>query len=87
MGAFWVRFNAGGRKAKALRAFNTVVYSLGLGIPFILSAVLLQNLKSVFGIIKRNYRIINLVSGLFLVLVGILMATGLMGRFLALLSF
>ena len=62
-------------------------YSLGLGIPFILSAVLLQNLKSVFGIIKRNYRIINLVSGLFLVLVGILMATGLMGRFLALLSF
>ncbi|HHW46175.1 MAG TPA: cytochrome c biogenesis protein CcdA [Clostridiales bacterium] len=62
-------------------------FSLGLGIPFILSAVLLENLKSVFSVIKRNYRVINLVSGIFLVIVGILMATGLIGRFLALLSF
>lgn len=62
-------------------------FSLGLGIPFILSAVLLENLKSVFGAIKRNYKLINLVSGIFLVIIGILMATGLMGRFLALLSF
>ena len=61
-------------------------YSIGLGIPFILSAVLIDYLKSAFDWIKRNYRVINLVSGSFLVLVGILMATGMLGKLLALLS-
>ena len=61
-------------------------YSLGLGIPFILSAVLIDKLKSAFNFIKRNYKIINIVCGVFLIAVGILMATGLMGKFLAVLS-
>ena len=34
-------------------------YSLGLGIPFVVSAVLIDKLKSAFGIIKRHYNIIN----------------------------
>jgi len=59
-----------------------LVYSIGLGIPFIASAVLLDRLKDAFDFIKRNYRVINIVSGIFLVIIGILMATGLMGRFL-----
>ena len=42
-------------------------YSLGLGIPFILSAVLIDYLKSAFNWIKRNYKIINLISGSLLV--------------------
>lgn len=62
------------------------VYSLGLGIPFILSAVLIDYLKSAFNWIKKNYQIINLVSGGFLVFVGILMATGTMGWLLGLLG-
>ena len=62
------------------------VYSLGLGIPFLLSAVLIDRLKSAFGWIKRHYRIINLVCGSLLVLVGILMATGTLGRLITLLS-
>lgn len=62
-------------------------FSLGLGIPFIISAVLIDRLKSTFNFIKRNYRIINLISGGFLVIIGILMATGLMGYFLALTAF
>lgn len=61
-------------------------YSLGLGIPFLLSALLIDYLKSAFDWIKRNYRIINLVSGGFLVLVGLLMATGTLGRLLRALS-
>ena len=61
-------------------------YSLGLGIPFILSAVLIDRLKGTFDFIKRNYRSINLICGGFLVLVGILMMTGTMGRLLTLLS-
>lgn len=63
-----------------------LVYSLGLGLPFILSAVLIDRLKTAFDWIKRNYGIINLISGGFLIVVGILMATGLLGRLLALLS-
>ena len=61
-------------------------YSLGLGIPFILSAVLIDYLKTAFNWIKRNYRVINVVSGGLLVLIGILMATGTLGRLLNLLS-
>ena len=61
-------------------------YSLGLGIPFVLSAVLIDKLKGTFDLIKRNYRVINMICGSFLVIVGICMATGLLGRLLALLS-
>ncbi len=63
-----------------------LAYSLGLGIPFLLSAVLIDYLKSAFNWIKRNYKLINTVSGALLILIGVLMATGLLGRFLSLLS-
>ena len=63
-----------------------LAYSLGLGIPFILSAVLIDYLKTAFNWIKRHYKIINTVSGMLLVLIGILMATGTLGRLLSLLS-
>lgn len=63
-----------------------LAYSLGLGVPFLLSALLIDRLKTAFDWIKRHYDIINKVCGGFLILVGLLMATGLMGRFLNLLS-
>ena len=63
-----------------------LAYSLGLGIPFLLSAVLIDYLKSAFNWIKRHYTIINTISGVLLILIGILMATGMLGRLLALLS-
>ena len=61
-------------------------YSLGLGIPFLMSAVLIDRLKGAFNWIKAHYDIINKICGGALVLVGILMATGTLGRLLALLS-
>lgn len=64
-----------------------LAFSVGLGIPFMVSAVLIDSLKSTFAFVKKHYRLINLISGGLLVLVGILMATGLMGYFLALLTF
>ena len=63
-----------------------LAYSLGLGIPFVLSAVLIDYLKTAFNWIKKNYRVINTVSGGLLVLIGILMATGTLGRLLSLLG-
>ena len=62
------------------------VYSLGLGIPFVLSAVLIDYLKSAFNWIKKHYKVINIVCGVLLILVGVLMATGLIGRMFTLLS-
>ena len=61
-------------------------FSLGLGIPFLLSAVLIDRLKTAFDWIKRHYRMVNIVSGSFLVVIGVLMMTGMMGRFLAILA-
>lgn len=63
-----------------------LAYSLGLGIPFIFSAVLIDYLKSAFNWIKRHYDSINKISGGLLILIGILMATGTFGRLLSLLS-
>ena len=63
-----------------------LAYSMGLGIPFILSAVLIDYLKSAFQWIKKHYTIINTISGVMLLGIGILMMTGLLSRLLSLLS-
>ena len=63
-----------------------LAYSLGLGIPFLISAVLIDKLNSVFTFIKQHYKIVNLVSGLFLILTGLFMVLGIMNRLLAFFS-
>jgi cytochrome c-type biogenesis protein len=47
-----------------------VVYSLGLGIPFIVSAMIFESIKEAFQFIKSNMRIINIISGVLLILLG-----------------
>ena len=61
-------------------------YSMGLGVPFLISAVLIDKLKTAFNWIKAHYDTINKICGALLVLVGMLMATGVLGRFLTVLS-
>lgn len=63
-----------------------LLYSMGLGIPFLASALLLDRLKETFQFIKRNYLWINRICGIFLIVVGISMMTGLFGRLLAVLG-
>ena len=62
------------------------IYSLGLAIPFIASALLIDYLKNAFNWIKKHYNVINVISGVFLILIGFLMAIGkfeqLMGLFM-----
>lgn len=57
-------------------------YSAGLGVPFLVSAVLIDQLKGAFSFIKRNYAVVNKICGSLLVAVGVLMATGLLTRML-----
>ena len=61
-------------------------YSLGLGVPFLISAVLIDQLKGAFNFIKRNYGVVNKICGGLLIAVGVLMATGLLTRMLNLLN-
>lgn len=62
------------------------VYSLGLGLPFVISALLIDRLNSAFSFIKKHYRIINVICGVFLIVVGLLMAGGALNNMLALFS-
>ncbi|MEF9975814.1 MAG: cytochrome c biogenesis CcdA family protein [Oscillospiraceae bacterium] len=62
-------------------------YSAGLGIPFVISAIILNKLTTAFAWIKAHYNIINAISGSLLVLLGVLMMTGLMGKLLSMLTF
>lgn len=55
-------------------------YSLGMGIPFIITAVLIDKMKNVFGFIKRHFNVIRIVVGIFLIVMGILMAVGVMDK-------
>jgi cytochrome c-type biogenesis protein len=57
-----------------------VVYSLGLGLPFLLVGIGADRLVRSLGWIKRHYRVIAGVSGAMLVFVGILLVTGTFSR-------
>ena len=75
------------QQGKALMGMGMLLcYSLGLGVPFLVSAVLIDQLKSAFNWIKAHYGIINKVCGVFLLLVGAAMATGMLSRLLSALS-
>lgn len=58
-------------------------YSLGLGLPFLISALLLEQLSSAFAFIKRHYTVLDRVCGGFLILIGAAMACGLLSRLMA----
>lgn len=48
-----------------------LLYSIGLGIPFVISVVLMEKLKNIFNIIKSNYSLIKKLSGIVLIFMGI----------------
>jgi cytochrome c-type biogenesis protein len=50
-------------------------YSLGLGVPFVYTGLAFSHMASVFSFVRRHFRVINLVSGLALVLFGVLLLT------------
>ena len=48
-----------------------LLYSLGLGMPFIISAFLIDKLKSTFDFIKKHYDVVKKISGIVLIIMGI----------------
>jgi len=59
-----------------------LVYSLGIGLPLIICAMLMDQLKGMFAFMQRHQKKIHLASGVLLMILGVLMATGLLWRLL-----
>ena len=63
-----------------------VLYSLGLGIPFLLAGILTVKLNQVFAFIKKHYKIFNWICGIFLICIGLITASGGLSWLMSLLS-
>jgi cytochrome c-type biogenesis protein len=70
-----------------LGMFYLFIFSMGLGLPFLLTGILFSKLEQAFHFIKKHYSIITKISGVFLILVGILMTVGLFGYYQRFLNF
>ncbi len=55
-----------------------ISYSLGIGIPFILTGLATNRLMGLFKNLKKNYKVVEIVAGAFLVILGILIALDLL---------
>lgn len=60
-----------------------LIYSVGLGIPFVICSILIDTIKETFSFIKRNYKIINMISGIILIIIGISIMTGYFNKVLS----
>jgi cytochrome c-type biogenesis protein len=68
--------------ASTTKSFMTGVvllafYSLGLGVPFFIASLAINSFLSAFNKIKRYLRVVTIVSGVFLIIIGILLLTDL----------
>src|SRR5947207_2785280 len=68
--------------ARPVWAFLLFVYSLGLGVPFLLIGLGLRRAMGALEWVKRNYRWIAGVSGVVMVAIGVLLLTGQWSRLL-----
>jgi cytochrome c-type biogenesis protein len=57
-------------------ALLLAVYSAGLAIPFLITALAFSRMTAAFAVIKRHYAVIVAVGGLILIVMGILIVTG-----------
>jgi cytochrome c-type biogenesis protein len=71
---FALSFNAGDPVRAGLLG---LAYSLGLGIPFLLVALGFGWATRAIGFLRRHIRVVNIIGGVLLILLGVLMATGL----------
>jgi cytochrome c-type biogenesis protein len=57
-------------------AFLLGVYSVGLAIPFLLTAVAFSQMTTAFAVVKRHYQLIVATGGVILIAMGVLIWTG-----------
>jgi cytochrome c-type biogenesis protein len=71
---------AASSQSAATGALLLLVYSAGLGVPFVLAAAAFEQMSARLSWVKRHYRGIQVASGLLLVLFGVLMMLGVLER-------
>ena len=59
-----------------------LAYSAGVGVPFLIAALLTDKVKNTVKFVKHHSRELNLAAGVLLVLFGVLMATGMLDTLL-----
>ncbi len=57
-------------------AFLLAVYSAGLGLPFLLTALAFSKATTAFDVVKRHYRAITVTGGAILIAMGVLILSG-----------
>ena len=57
-------------------ALLLAVYSAGLGIPFLVTALAFSRMTTAFAVVKRHYAAIMAVGGAILIAMGVLILTG-----------
>jgi cytochrome c-type biogenesis protein len=77
---------AANQNSWASGAVLLLCYSAGLGLPLLISALLLDALKGSFAFIKRHYGVVTRISGALLLVMGILMMTGHLNAWLSVLN-
>lgn len=72
---------AGNTNTVATGIFYLFVFSMGLGIPYILAALFFTSIKGIFQQLKRHNNAIRIISGIVLVFAGILLMTDSFGYY------
>jgi cytochrome c-type biogenesis protein len=71
-----ILFLAGGQETVGQGILLLSIYSLGLAVPFLLTAIATQKFFHVFNKVKRYFHVIEMISGIFLIAIGGLIFTG-----------
>ena len=71
-----ILFLAGGQETVGQGILLLSMYSIGLGVPFLLTALATQTFFNVLNRVKRYFNVIEVVSGVFLIAIGVLIFTG-----------
>ena len=57
-------------------ALLSLMYCIGLGLPFVLAGLAFEKSMAAFAVVKRHYALFTRIGGGFLVLIGVLLVTG-----------
>jgi cytochrome c-type biogenesis protein len=63
-----------------------IIYSVGLGLPFILASIFISFFSNLLKKVNRHLNVVSIISGIFLIALGIIFITDSMFRIMSFLS-
>jgi len=75
---------AGNRETVASGVFYLFIFSMGLGVPYVLAALFFTSIKDAFQWTRKRGRAIKIISGIVLIIAGLLLITNSFGYYAAL---